>query len=278
MKRLSPSATRKVILWFFDAPSNDPYVSLNFDVDLAPVRTFLDAFEREHGERIGVQHVLTKAVGRALVELPALNVKILDRALYQLDRVNIAMPVHLDRHKTGGDETGMTIVHGVNEMTLLEVARATRRNAAAERADEASASGSGLARRMSRFVPQRVMHAGLDAVRWAMQRPLTYRLVEDLAVSSGVTNVGAVFSLPRGARFRSASATIPTKLGPVASVFGVAPAEDVVVVENGVPQGRTVLPIVMIVDHRAIDGFLMATAAKYVAEGLLEPARLLNGR
>jgi len=97
-------------------------------------------------------------------------------------------------------------------------------------------------------------------------------------VSSGVTNVGAVFSLPRGARFRSASATIPNKLGPVASVFGVAPAEDVVVAENGVPQGRTVLPIVMIVDHRAIDGFLMATAAKYVAEGLLEPARLLSGR
>jgi pyruvate/2-oxoglutarate dehydrogenase complex dihydrolipoamide acyltransferase (E2) component len=36
-----------------------------------------------------------------------------------------------------------------------------------------------------------------------------------------------------------------------------------------------VLPIVMIVDHRAIDGFLMATAAKYVAEGLLDPARLV---
>lgn len=61
VKRLSATATRKLILWFFDEPSNDPYVSLNFDVDLAPVRAFLDAFEREHGERIGVQHVLTKA-------------------------------------------------------------------------------------------------------------------------------------------------------------------------------------------------------------------------
>lgn len=74
MKRLSLSATRRTILWFFDEPSHDPCVTLNFDVDLAPVRTFLDAFAREHGERIGVQHVLTKAVARCLVELPALNV------------------------------------------------------------------------------------------------------------------------------------------------------------------------------------------------------------
>lgn len=275
MRRIAGSATRKVILWFFDEPSNDPYVSLNFDVDLAPVREFLDAFAREHGEKIGVHHVLTKAVARCLVELPALNVKVLDRALYQLDRVNIAMPVHLARHDKGGDETGMTVVHDVDAKSLVEIARETRKNAAAERADAPTIYGSGLARRVSRLVPQRAMHAGLDAVRWALRRPTTYRLAPDLAISSGVTNVGAVFSLPRGARFRSVSATIPGKLGPVASVFGVAPAEDVVVAENGVPQGRTVLPIAMIVDHRAIDGFLMATAACRVAEGLLDPSRLL---
>ncbi len=275
MKRLFLSATRRTVLWFFDEPSNDPYVTLNFDVDLAPVRSFVDAFAREHGERIGVQHVLTKAVARCLVELPALNVKVLDRAIYQLHRVNIAMPVHLDRGGGDGDETGMTVVHGVDQKSLLEIARDTRKNAAAERADAPVLFGSGLARRLSRLLPDAAFRGGLEAARWALARPTTYRLVEQLAVSSGVTNVGAVFSLPRGARFRSASATIPAKLGPIASLFGVAPAEDVIVSEDGAPQSRRVLPLVMIVDHRAIDGYLMAVAARHVAEGLLDPARLV---
>lgn len=274
MRRLPVSATRRALLWYFDAPSNDPYVSLNFDVELAPVRAFLDAFAREHGERIGVQHVLTKAVARCLVELPALNVKILDRAIYQLDRVNVAMPVHLDRHRAGGDETGMTVVHGVDRKSLLEIARDTRSNAAAERADAPKLFGTGLMRRGAKLLPDRALRAGLDAVGWAMNQPSTYRLAPDLAISSAVTNVGAVFSLPRGARFRSVSATVPAKLGPVATVFGVAPAEDAIVADDGAPSARRVLPIVMIVDHRAVDGFLMATAASRVAEGLLDPASL----
>ncbi len=274
MKRLTPSATRRILLWFFDAPSADPYVSLTFDVDVGPVRAFLDAFAREHGERVGVHHVLTKAVARCLGEMPALNVKILGRELYQLDRVHIAMPVHLDRHGRGGDETGMTLVHDVDRKSLLDIARDTRRNVAAERDDRATLSGSGLPRRAIRMLPGRALRAGLGVVQWAMQQPTTYRVVSDLAVSSAVTNVGAVFALPPGARFRAASATIPGKLGPVASVFGVAPVEESVVAEQGVPTCRPVLPIVMIVDHRAIDGFLMANAAKHVAEGLLDPARL----
>lgn len=275
MKRLSVSATRRLLLWFFDGPSNDPYVSLNFDVDLAPVRGFLEAFEREHGERIGVQHLVTKAVARCLGELPALNVKILDRAIYQLDGVNIAMPVHLGRESSGGDETGMAIVHGVDRKSLLEIARETRRNAAAERADDPTVLGSGMARRLFKALPDRVMYAGLDAARWALSQPMTHHLLEDwLSMSSAVTNVGAVFTLPKGARFRSVSATVPAKLGPVASIFGVAPAEEAVIAQDGVPRTCTVLPIAMIVDHRAIDGFLMATAAKHVAEALLDPARL----
>ncbi|MEI8256366.1 MAG: hypothetical protein WCJ30_11900, partial [Deltaproteobacteria bacterium] len=69
-------------MWFFDEPSNDAYVSLTFDVTLRLLRGFLDAYQREHGVRVSVRHAVTRAVARGLVELPALNVKVLGGSLY----------------------------------------------------------------------------------------------------------------------------------------------------------------------------------------------------
>lgn len=279
MKKLHVSSTRRLVLWFYDEPSCDPYVSLNFDVDVGPLRTFLDAFEREHGERIGVQHVMTKAVARCLEQLPALNVKVLGRTLYGLDRIDIAMPVHLAAGASGGDETGMTIVHHVDRCSLLEVARATRKGARDEREGRMTAGGSSVARAVARWVPDRVLRTALDSATKALASPTAYRLLESqFGVSSGVTNVGAVFALPKGVHFRGASATVPHKLGHIASLFGVAPTEEIAAIEDGAVVARRVLPILMVVDHRAIDGVLMATAAARVAESLLDPSRLVAGR
>lgn len=263
-------------MWFFDEPSNDPYVSLTFDVDVAPLRRFLDAYEREHGVRASIQHAMTRAVARCLVELPALNVKALGGSLYALDGVNLAVPVHLaSKTGRGGDETGMTILRDVHRTSLGEVARAMRERASDERTGRITLSGSAVARRVARFVPDGVLRPALGVARWMLTHPAGYRALEShFGISSAVTNVGAVFSLPRGARFRAASASIPSKLGPVASVFGVAPTEPAAVVEDGALVTRTVLPIVMIVDHRAVDGVLMATAASRVCESLLAPESL----
>ncbi len=272
MRPMKLSTTRKTLLWFFDDPSNDPYVSLTFDVEVAPMRRFLDAYEREHGERVGLHHAVTKAVARCLVDLPALNVKIVGGAMHALDRVDIAMPVHLPAKK-GGDETGMVIVQGVDRMTLGELARATRRRADEERRGTALLGGSAMMRKAARYLPDALLRSGLSAGRLLLSQPTTYRLLQDVfGVSSAVTNVGAVFTMPKGARFRAASATIPAKLGHVASVFGVAPTEEAAIADGGKIEARTVLPVVMIVDHRAIDGVLMATAATRVARALLDPS------
>lgn len=275
MRKLKASSTRRIMLWFFDAPSNDPYVTLNFDVDVGPLRGFLDAYAREHGVRVGVHHAVTRAVARCLTELPALNVKVLGHALYALDSVNIAMPVHLEAADGRADETGMTIVRDVQRLSLKAVAACSRARAAEERTGRVTLSGSAAARRLARFVPDGLLRPALDWVRAALNHPLGYGLVESqFGVSSAVTNVGAVFNLPRGARFRAASATIPAGFGPVATVFAVAPTETAAVVEDGAVVTRTVLPLVMMVDHRAVDGVLMARAASRVCEALLAPETL----
>lgn len=277
MQRLPASGVRRFMMWFFDRPSNDPYVSLTFDVAVEPALRFLDAFAREHGERPGLQHVFTSALARCLRELPALNVKILGRTLYQLERVDIAVPVHLgaDGKQSGRDETGMIIVRHADRKSLLEVARETRQSARAERAGEITSEGTALLRRLLARAPDGLLYAGLDLSRRVLEQPLAYRLLEDrFGVSSAVTNVGAVFALPKGGRFRAGAVTVPAKAGHVASVFGLGPVEEAAVVEGGAVSARKVLPVMMVVDHRAVDGFLMAKAAAQLCSLLQDPARL----
>lgn len=182
---------------------------------MRPAAGFLDAYAREHGVRVGVHHAVTRAVARCLTELPALNVKVLGHALYALDSVNIAMPVHLEAADGRADETGMTIVRDVQRLSLKAVAACSRARAAEERTGRVTLSGSAAARRLARFVPDGLLRPALDGVRAALNHPLGYGLVESqFGVSSAVTNVGAVFNLPRGARFRAASARTPRGLRP----------------------------------------------------------------
>jgi len=67
------------MLRFYREPSSDPYVSIAMDVNIEPALAFLDAYAREHSERVGVQHLATAATARCLCEMPALNVKIVGR-------------------------------------------------------------------------------------------------------------------------------------------------------------------------------------------------------
>ena len=265
-----------MMLWFYDEPSNDPYVSLTVDVTIEPALAFLDAFAREHGTRAGVQHLVTAAVARCLHEFPALNVKILAGGIYQLERIDIAVPVQLEGGSSARDQTGMVVVQGVDGLSLGEIAAHTRKRVAAERAGEHATTGTAGFRKLAATAP-RVAGALFGAASRLLQRPIGQRLISPwLSVSAGVTNIGAVFPMPPGARFRSAGLTMPTKLGHVASAFALAPACDAPVAEEGRVVVRRVLPIVMLVDHRAIDGYLMAKLGARLAELLLAPAALAH--
>lgn len=277
MKRLRPSTVRRFLLWYFDRPSNDPYVSLTFEVAVAPALEFLDAFAREHGSRVGLQHLVTKAVGQCLRDLPAVHVKIFGRSIYALDHVHVAAPVHLgaDPRASGGDETGLIIVRDVDRKGLAEIARETRRGASAERGDKASMQGSALLRRAARGAPAPLFYGGLALVGRLLERPEVHQLADEaLGASSVVTNIGAVFRLPQGARFRSASLSVPDKAGPMTTVFGLGPVEAAPVVRDGRVQAGQVLPVLAVVDHRAVDGVLMATLASKLAGYLLDPRSL----
>ncbi|MCC6215287.1 MAG: 2-oxo acid dehydrogenase subunit E2 [Polyangiaceae bacterium] len=274
MRRLQVSGQRRMMLSFFGEPSCDPYMSFTADVNLEPALGFLDAHAREHGVRAGVQHLVTAAVARCLHELPALNVKIVGREFYQLDRVDIAVPVQLGGVGSADDQTGLTILRDVDRLSLSAIAEATRARAGEERAGSAGFSGTGLLRRVARHAPLAIEATAALASR-ALRHPAAYSLLGPWSsVSTGITNVGAVFSLPEGARFRSVSLTMPNRMGHVASVFALAPAAEAPVVERGQIVVRKVLPVTLVVDHRAIDGFGAAKLGSRLVELLLAPEPL----
>lgn len=266
-----------MMLWYFDGPSNDPYVSITMDVDARPAQDFLGAFEREHGVRAGLQHLVTAAVGRCLHDLPAVNVKVYKDEIWQLDRVDVAVPVRLAGRSQAVDQTGMIVLHEVDKLGLKEIVGMTRQRVSSERKGTATASGSAFARKLVGRAPARVGRAALDLVGGALQSSLGARVLAPWArVSTAVTNLGAVFKLPDGARFRAASFSVPAKLGPMASVFALAPVCEAPIVRHGRVEAAPVLPIVMILDHRAVDGYLMAKLGERLAVALLDPSALVH--
>jgi len=268
MRRIDVSGQRTMMLSLYDPPSSDPYVCITMDVDIEPAQRFLEQ------TGAGVQHLVTAAVARCLKEMPALNVKIVGGSFYQLDRVDIAVPVRLDGRSSAEDQTGMTVLHGVERMSLVEIARETRARAGAEREGSTRAFGTAFGRQVAKVAPRATSFAARLAVR-ALRHRAGYELLGAWSkVSTGVTNVGAVFALPHGARYRSAALTMPGKLGHVASAFAIAPACEAPVAENGRAVVRRVLPITMLVDHRAIDGYLMAKLGERLASLLLRPEQL----
>jgi pyruvate/2-oxoglutarate dehydrogenase complex dihydrolipoamide acyltransferase (E2) component len=250
---------------------------MTFDVDVRPAQEFLVAFEREHGVRAGVQHLVTAAVARCLHDIPALNVKVFDDDIYQLDRVDIAVPVRLEGATHTEDQTGMVVLHDVDKMGLGDIARMTRERTTSERKGTLNSFGSAFARKLVGRMPSRVSRRVLDVVGGALQSSLGARVLSPWArVSTGVTNIGAVFRMPEGARFRSASMTVPSKLGPMASVFAIAPVCEAPIVKAGRVEVGSVLPVVMVVDHRAVDGYLMAKLGERLATSVLDPTSLVT--
>lgn len=276
MRRIEVSGQRRLMLRFFHEPSSDPYVSITMDVNLEPALALLDAFARDTSVRAGVQHLVTAAVARCLHELPELNRKIVAKRFYQLERVDVAVPVRLAGKSSNGDQTGMMVLQGVERMTLAEIASETRIRTRAERAGDLRTSGSAFGRRLASALPF-VVEKALGAAGTVLQHPLGYRLLGPWSsLSTGITNVGAVFTLPEGARFRSVALTMPGRLGHVASAFALAPATDAPVAEGGRSTIRRVLPITMLVDHRLIDGYLMAKLGERLASALLAPESLVR--
>lgn len=266
------SAVRRILLWWFQAPAN-AHVSLNFAVDFTAARAYLDRLAQQDGSRVSVQHLLAAAIGRTLAEHPLANAQIVANRIRMRDTVGIAMPVNLLGHPGGRKrELGLMVLERADSRTLRDVAEASTRTVKAERSGQTSLGLVRLVIALAERAPQPLFFAGMDAYELLRQRPLTAELFFRVApVTTLLSNAGAPFQQLPGVLFRGAAISAPTRLGHVGTVWGVSTVQEEVVAVDGQPAVRPMLPLVIIFDHRLIDGVAAGKLALRFAEILQDP-------
>ncbi len=261
-------------MWWFETPAS-PWVSANIAVDITTARAYLASLPLdEEGNRPTLQHLLCGAVGRTLTAWPMANARIVGRRIVPQDRVGVAMPVNLLGHAEGERrELGMVVVEDAGRASLRDLARRTRRTVRNERSGETDNAFFRAMIRLAEGAPDAAMRRTLDGLDRARRLGgVDTRLHALMPVTTGLTNPGAAFREAPGVLFRGGAISLPDRLVHVGTLWGVSAAQDEVIPVDGVPAVRPMLPILLVFDHRLVDGILASRVLLHLARILKDPA------
>jgi len=83
---------------------------------------------------------------------------------------------------------------------------------------------------------------------------LARRFYEEAPFTTGLTNPGASISGAEGLWLRGGALSLPSRLAHVGTLWGIAPIQPEVLPIDGQPTVRPGLPVVLLFDHRLVDG------------------------
>lgn len=263
------SAVRRTLLWWFQEPAN-AHVSINFAVDFTAARAYLAALARQEGPRVTVQHLLLGAVARTLRAFPLANAQVRRNRIVMRDRVGVAMPVNLLGHEGGKQrELGIMLVQDADRLSLRELATASTRSVQRERQGKGTHPLVRLMLKVAERAPQPVFFGVLDGWERLRRAPITAELAFRAAPATTLlSNAGAPLGAPDGVLFRGGAISPPPRLGHVGTVWGSSMVQDEVVVVDGQPAVRPMLPLLLVFDHRLLDGVAAGRLALHLS-GLL---------
>jgi len=252
-----PSVIRRFLMWWFGPPAS-PWVCVNVSIDMTAAQAYLAGVNASGGTRVSLQHLLCGAVGRTLARWPMANARIHRNRILPQDDVVVAMPVNLLGHAEGGRrELGLAVVAGAGRKSLRALAADTRQTVSNERKGKVD---NPLMRRMLRLAessPGPLLGKALDAVEAARIHPAVDARLHAMApVTTGLTNPGAALANQPGVLFRGGAVSLPNRLVHVGTFWGVTPIQDEVVPVDGEPRVRPMLPVMLVFDHRLVDGVL----------------------
>jgi pyruvate/2-oxoglutarate dehydrogenase complex dihydrolipoamide acyltransferase (E2) component len=269
----NPSVIRRFLMWWMGWPAN-PYVSANAAVDFTAARAYLARLNEGEGPRVSVQHLLCAAVGRTLAAWPMANARIRGHRIIPCDTVGVAMPVNLLGHAEGRRrEVGMVVVEDAGRASLRDIAARTRKTVNNEREGRTDnlmmRAMLGLAERTQ----GPVLHRVLDAVDRAAQHPVVDARMHRMApVTSGLTNPGSSFAAEPGMLFRGGAIQVPMRMVHIATLWGVSAIQDEVIAVEGRAEVRPMLPVLLVFDHRLVDGVLASRLLLHLHRILQNPA------
>jgi pyruvate/2-oxoglutarate dehydrogenase complex dihydrolipoamide acyltransferase (E2) component len=248
-----PNIVRRTVVWWFQPPTSQ-FVTVNFIVDATAARSYLAGLA-ERGTRVPFNQLVAAAIARTLTEHPYANGRIIGQRIVTHPHVGIAMPVNLLDRAGLDREISMVVVEGVDELSLVQLAERAGRTLRAEREGR---SETPLIKQMlsaGNLLPQTVFRGFLRAVDFAANTPGTGDLLyRKCGITTALSNVGAAVRELDGVLFRGADIHLPPRLFQVGTFWGTSAVQDEVVPHQGVPTVRPMLPVLLLFDHRLVDG------------------------
>lgn len=266
-----PSPARRALTWWFAAPYN-PWIAASFAVDVAPARAWLAELRARSGVRVSLHTLAAASIARALKAWPKANGRVVGSRIVLDEHVGMAMPVNLLDTGRESSEVSMAFVEKVDTLTVLELAERTRDRVAAEREGRRSHPLMDAVWRLAHVAPDPVFDGTLGLLDWAVNHPLAGpRLYRRMGITTGLSNVGAAMSAETGMLFRAVSIAPPQRLFQVGTFWGASVVQDEVVAVDGRPEVRPMLPMMLLFDHRLIDGVMAGRLGKTFGEVLRDP-------
>ena len=276
-----PNVLRRFLLWIFAAPES-PWVTLNVSLDFTNAQAYLQAVEQKTSQRISIQALMVATIGRTLQAFPQANARIVGHTIHQQPHVGVAMPVNLLGHTAGNKrELSMIVVDRTEERTLADISSRIHQQAKGERQGKVSNPLLSWMIKLGENIPNRAFFAILDAADKAMRQPsIANRWYRQFPVTTLVSNPGAVFSQEaetiQGLRFRGGSFQLPHRLVQIGTMWGLSAVQDEVIAIAGKPQVRPMLPLVLLFDHRLIDGVLSSRMLLKINDIVQDPERFFG--
>ena len=291
MKKRTLSPVRHFLLWWFDTPAS-PWVSVSLTIDFTAALAYLAQLRAQPGPRVTIQHLLAGTVGRTLADFPQANARILGRRIYPRERVHIGTPVNLLGHAAGARrELSAAILSDVHARSLRQIAEEATATVQAEREDRIVNPLARVLTRLMEHTPGWGIRLGLRSMDRAVKHRVFAALLDQvMPITAGLTNPGAALDLPAGLLFRGGAISLPHRLLHVGTLWAASGLQDDVIPIDGVPVVRRTLPLMLVFDHRLIDGvragrmlerfhaILQDPAAVFGSDGLTAGSEAARGR
>lgn len=269
---MSNTIIRHFTSWFFEPP-NDPWVSISFSVDARAAIAYLERLAQADGARVSLNHLLAGIIGRVLRAHPYANARIIRGRVVQEEKIGVAMPVNLLGHEAGKSrELSIMAVEDVDRRSLRDIAREARKAVKEER--EGRIQNPLVARLLPALegTPRVVVHGALHAINQAMKVPPVARaFYQQVPVTTGLTNPGATLRASDGFQFRGGAMSVPNRLVHVSTIWGTAPLQEEVMPIGGEPTVVQAIPMILVFDHRVIDGVRAGRLVQAVADLIRDP-------
>jgi pyruvate dehydrogenase E2 component (dihydrolipoamide acetyltransferase) len=251
---------RKIANALWDAPT-DPQIYGALEIDATALLAFI-ASARARGEHVTTTHLVGRAVARALVAVPELNVRLVgDRAI---DRETVDV-FFITAVAGGQDLTGVKIV-SADRKTAIELARELDRRS--HKMKEGVDPDFARTKRSMELLPRALLRPALRFSAWLAGDHAVGLSALGLAPSpfgsAMVTSVG-MFGLPMGFAPLAWMYRVPLL------VLAGEITERPVVIDHRV-EVRSVLPITVTIDHRYVDGAHLGRGLHAFRDYLASPA------